>query len=80
MESQAAYRVLGCVHAQEINAALAQAEPCDVQMEYLLWPASGIKKQRPPRRCSPWGMRRAAGNCFLYYSQFKLSYRRFTVR
>ena len=36
MESQAAYRALGCVHAQEINAALAQAEPCDVQMEYLL--------------------------------------------
>ena len=36
MESQAAYRALGCVHAEEINAALAQAEPCDVQMEYLL--------------------------------------------
>ena len=36
MESQAAYWVLGCVHAQEINAALAQAVPCDVQMEYLL--------------------------------------------
>lgn len=36
MESQAAYRALGCVHAQEINAALAQAEPCDVQMEYRL--------------------------------------------
>lgn len=36
MESQAAYRALGCVHAQEINAALAQAEPCDVQMEYML--------------------------------------------
>ena len=36
MESQAAYRALGCVHAQEINAALAQVEPCDVQMEYLL--------------------------------------------
>ena len=36
MESQAAYRALGCVHAQEINEALAQAEPCDVQMEYVL--------------------------------------------
>lgn len=35
-ESQAAYRALGCVHAQEIDAALAQAEPCDVQMEYAL--------------------------------------------
>lgn len=35
-ESQAAYRALGCVHAQEVNSALAQAEPCDVQMEYVL--------------------------------------------
>ena len=36
MESQEAYRALGCVHAEEINAALAEAEPCDVQMEYTL--------------------------------------------
>ena len=35
-ESQAAYRALGCVHAEEINAKLAQEEPCDVQMEYRL--------------------------------------------
>ena len=32
-ESQAAYRALGCVHAQEIDAAHAAAETCDVQME-----------------------------------------------
>lgn len=35
-ESQAAYRALGCVHAAEIDAALAAAEPCDVQMEFVL--------------------------------------------
>lgn len=35
-ESQAAYRALGCVHAREINARLAELEPCDVQMEYPL--------------------------------------------
>lgn len=35
-ESQAAYRALGCVHAQEINAKLVEEEPCDVQMEYRL--------------------------------------------
>lgn len=35
-ESQAAYRALGCVHAMEINADLAEKEPCDVQMEYTL--------------------------------------------
>lgn len=35
-ESQAAYKALGCVHAEEINAKLAEAEPCDVQMEYRL--------------------------------------------
>lgn len=35
-ESQAAYRALGCVHAQEIDAAHAEAEPCDVQLEYDL--------------------------------------------
>ena len=35
-ESQAAYKALGCVHAEEINAKLAEEEPCDVQMEYTL--------------------------------------------
>jgi len=36
-ESQAAYRALGCVLAQEIDAAHAAAEPCDVQLEYNLY-------------------------------------------
>lgn len=35
-ESQAAYRALGCVHATEINEQLAQSEPCDVQLEFVL--------------------------------------------
>lgn len=35
-ESQAVYKALGCVCAEEINAELAEAEPCDVQMEYKL--------------------------------------------
>ena len=35
-ESQAAYKALGCVHAEEINRKLAEEEPCDVQMEYVL--------------------------------------------
>ena len=35
-ESQAAYRALGCVHAQEIIPAIAEEEPFDVQMEYVL--------------------------------------------
>lgn len=35
-ESQAAYRKLGCVHAQEVVEVIAQAEPFDVQMEYCL--------------------------------------------
>ena len=35
-ESQAAYKALGCVLAEEINAKLAEEEPCDVQMEYDL--------------------------------------------
>lgn len=35
-ESQAAYRALGCVHAEEIIPAIAQEEPCDVQMEFVL--------------------------------------------
>ena len=35
-ESQAAYRALGCTLAEEVNEALAAAEPFDVQMEYRL--------------------------------------------
>lgn len=35
-ESQAAYRALGCTFAEEINETLAEKEPCDVQMEYVL--------------------------------------------
>lgn len=35
-ESQAAYRALGCVHAEEINRKLAAEEPYDVQLEYAL--------------------------------------------
>lgn len=35
-ESQAAYQALGCVHAAEINQKLAEEEPCDVQLEYVL--------------------------------------------
>ena len=36
-ESQAAYRALGCMPAEEINEGLAAAEPFDVQMEYRLF-------------------------------------------
>ena len=35
-ENQAAYKALGCVHAKEINPKLAEEEPCDVQLEYVL--------------------------------------------
>lgn len=35
-ESQAAYRALSCVPAQEVDAKHAANEPCDVQMEYDL--------------------------------------------
>ena len=35
-ESQAAYRKMGCIDAMEINQAKAEAEPEDVQMEYIL--------------------------------------------
>lgn len=35
-ESQAAYKAIGCVHAEEINQKLAEEEPCDVQLEYVL--------------------------------------------
>lgn len=39
-ESQAAYRALGCVYAEEIDPVRAAKEPCDVQMEYDLKGAS----------------------------------------
>lgn len=35
-ESIAAYKSFGCVLAEEINEELANAEPCDVQMEFVL--------------------------------------------
>ena len=35
-ESQAAYKALGCVYAQEIDLIRAAEEPCDVQLEYDL--------------------------------------------
>ena len=35
-ESQAAYKAIGCVYAEEINQKLAEEEPCDVQLEYVL--------------------------------------------
>ena len=35
-ESQVAYQALGCRHADEINEILAEAEPFDVQLEYIL--------------------------------------------
>lgn len=35
-ESQAAYRRLGCTEAEEINRAIADTEPFDIQMEYRL--------------------------------------------
>lgn len=35
-ESQAAYRKLGCIEATEINQMIAENEPYDVQMEFIL--------------------------------------------
>lgn len=35
-ESMAVYWKLGCVEAEEINQRLAEKEPCDVQMEYVV--------------------------------------------
>ena len=35
-ESQAAYRKLGCMEALEINQAIAENEPFDVQLEFAL--------------------------------------------
>ncbi len=35
-KSQAAYKALGCVHAREITPWIADEEPFDVQLEYVL--------------------------------------------
>ena len=35
-ERQAVYKAIGCVHAEKINQKLAEEEPCDVQLEYVL--------------------------------------------
>lgn len=35
-ESMAAYKALGCVHAEEILHCIADKEPFDVQLEYVL--------------------------------------------
>ena len=35
-ESQAAYRCLGCVEAVEVDKKIAENEPFDIQMEYVL--------------------------------------------
>ena len=35
-ESQAAYKAIGCIHAEKINQKLVEEEPCDVQLEYTL--------------------------------------------
>lgn len=35
-ESQAAYRKLGCTFAEEINHRLAEEEPCDIQLEFVI--------------------------------------------
>lgn len=35
-ESQAAYRALGCMLAQEVDPVRVEKEPCDVHMEYVL--------------------------------------------
>ena len=35
-EPMAAYRALGCAEAAEVNQLLAEKEPCDVPLEYVL--------------------------------------------
>ena len=35
-ETMAAYRALGCAEAAEVNQLLAEKEPCDVPLEYVL--------------------------------------------
>ena len=34
--AMAAYRALGCAEAAEVNQLLAEKEPCDVPLEYVL--------------------------------------------
>ena len=36
VESQAFYKKMGCVEAEEYDPAHTAAEPCDCQLEYLL--------------------------------------------
>jgi len=36
-ESQAFYHAMGCIEAIEYNKELAEAEPCDCQLEFILW-------------------------------------------
>lgn len=40
-ESQAFYRAMGCVEAEEYDKKLAEAEPCDCQLEFVLCMKSG---------------------------------------
>lgn len=35
-DSQAFYKAVGCVEAKEINQAIAENEPYDCQMEYVI--------------------------------------------
>ena len=35
-ESQAFYKIMGCVEAMEYNAELVEKEPCDCQLEYKI--------------------------------------------
>lgn len=35
-ESQAFYRAIGCVEAEEINQASVEKEPCDCQLEFVI--------------------------------------------
>ena len=46
-ESQAAYRALGCVPAQEIDVEHAAAEPFDVQLEYDLCSPLAVRFGQP---------------------------------
>lgn len=49
-ETQAAYKALGCVHAQEIDPTRAAEKPCDVQLEYDMRPLSirfGVEDDLP---------------------------------
>lgn len=44
LETQAFYKRLGCVHAQEVDSGLAQAEPRDIQLEYALEKGPGSQR------------------------------------